>query len=210
MKLVNLDSWKGYDEALGEAKKALLGEELIIYPTDTLYGLGANALREKAVEKVVLAKRRDKKPISIIVGDFQMMKQYCEVSSETSVLLQEFFPGPVTGVFFKKYKFSKNITETDKIAIRIPHHYFILTIVKSLRFPITATSANFSGEKPAKKIEEIPKELKEIAKVVVDGGRCRYGAASTVVDFTMETPKIVREGADLKRISEAIRDFSKR
>jgi L-threonylcarbamoyladenylate synthase len=210
MKLLSLDSWKGYDEALEETKKALLEEELIIYPTDTLYGLGANALSEKAVEKVVAAKRREKKPISIIVSDVAMMGEYCKISSQTSAVLQEFFPGPVTAIFFKKYEFPKNITETDKIAVRIPHHYFILTIVKSLKFPITATSANFSGEKPPKKVEEIPNELKEMVKVVVDGGRCKYGVGSTVIDFTMETPKIVREGADFERISKTLETFSKR
>jgi L-threonylcarbamoyladenylate synthase len=200
MKILNLDSWKGYDEALEEAKKALLEEELIIYPTDTIYGLGANALSEIAVEKVVAAKRREKKPISIIVSDLVMMGKYCKISPQTSTMLQEFFPGPVTGIFFKKYEFSKTITETDKIAVRIPHHYFILTIVKSLQFPITATSANFSGGESPKTVREIPNELKEMVKVVVDGGRCKYGIGSTIVDFTMETPKIVREGADCEKI----------
>lgn len=210
MKLTNLDSWKCYDEALEEAKKALLQDELVIYPTDTIYGLGANALMEEAVEKVVIAKRREKKPISIIVSDLQMMRKYCEVNSETSMLLQYFLPGPLTGIFFKKYEFPKSITETDKIAVRMPHHHFILTVVKNLQFPITATSANFSGEKPARTIGEIPNQLKEMVKVVVDGGICKYGVGSTIVDFTMETPKIVREGAACERISKALQNFSKK
>jgi L-threonylcarbamoyladenylate synthase len=210
MKLMNLNSWKNYNEALEEAKKALLEEELIIYPTDTVYGLGANALSEEAVGKVVIAKRREKKPISIIVSDLQMMREYCEVTPEISSLLQEFFPGPVTGIFFKKHEFPKTITETDKIAIRIPHHHFILTIIKSLKFPVTATSANFSGGKSPKTVEEIPEELKEMVRVVVDAGRCHHGAESTIIDFTPNSPKILREGADCKRISETIQNFTRR
>lgn len=204
--LINLDTWSNYGRAFDESLKAIAAGEMIIYPTDTLYGIGANATDPRAVSAVREAKRRESKPISILVSDFSMMKKYCVVDNVSFTLLQNLFPGPVTGIFRKGYDFPSEITATDTLAVRIPCHQFSVSLVRKLGFPITSTSANFSGGKPAAILDEIPDELKQIAKVVVDGGRCHKGKGSTIIDFTPKIPKIVREGADFERVEEIIRD----
>jgi len=204
MNLLNLDSWNSYNKAFEESLGAIAAGDLIIYPTDTVYGIGANSTDENAVRKVNEAKGRDNKPISVVVSDFTMMSKYCKTSDVPFNLLQELFPGPATGIFYKKYDFPKGITATDTIAIRIPHHQFVLCLVRKLGFPITSTSANLSGGKSPKSIGEVPETLKNIAKVVVDGGRCRYGVESTIIDLTKKKPEIIRKGADFERISALV------
>ncbi|MBI4399415.1 Sua5/YciO/YrdC/YwlC family protein, partial [Candidatus Micrarchaeota archaeon] len=96
-----------YEKALNLAKEAILKDELIIYPTDTLYGLGANALSEKAIEKVFEAKKRENKPVSIMVANLEMLNEYCRVDEKQEKLLLELLPGPYTIILGKKYNFSK-------------------------------------------------------------------------------------------------------
>ncbi|NYZ76427.1 threonylcarbamoyl-AMP synthase [Candidatus Micrarchaeota archaeon] len=208
MNIINLDSWSSYGKASDESLKAISAGEMIIYPTDTLYGIGANATDANAVSTVNEAKRRENKPISVLVSDFSMMKKYCLLDNVSFAILQHLFPGPVTGIFRKKYDFPSGITKTDTIAIRIPCHQFAVSLVRKLGFPITSTSANFSGAKSPSSLDEIPDELKEIAKVVVDGGRCHHGIESTIVDFTLKVPEIIREGAGSESIEEILKDTS--
>ena len=204
MNIINLDSWNSYGKALDESLRAILAGEMIIYPTDTIYGIGANATDENAVRRINEAKGRENKPISIVVSDFSMMKRYCKTDNVSFALLQQLFPGPVTGIFVKSYDFPKEITKTDAIGIRIPCHQFALSIVRKLDLPITSTSANLSGGKSPKTVKEVPEKLGEMAKVVVDGGRCQYGVESTIIDFTKDSPCIARQGADSERISSII------
>jgi L-threonylcarbamoyladenylate synthase len=206
--LINLDTWSSYGRAFDESLKAISAGEMIIYPTDTIYGIGANATDPLAVSAVREAKRRESKPISILVSDFGMMKKYCVVDNVSFTLLQHLFPGPVTGIFRKGYDFPSEITATDTLAVRIPCHQFSVSLVRKLGFPITSTSANFSGAKSPSSLDEIPDELKETAKVVVDGGRCHHGMESTIVDFTPKIPKIIREGVDSESVEEILKDTS--
>ncbi|MEW6328847.1 MAG: L-threonylcarbamoyladenylate synthase [Candidatus Micrarchaeota archaeon] len=195
--LVSLDD---FEKALGLAMDAIRRDELIIYPTDTVYGIGANALSEKAVKKVFLAKKRSKKPLSIVVCDKIMLQRYCYASKETMRILEDIFPGPFTAVLPKKYPFPEQLTPHPNIGVRVPEQFFILSLVKRLNLPITTTSANFSGEPSPVSVEDIPKKLQDAAKVVVDGGPCRYALESTVIDFTGPKPAILRRGAGLNVI----------
>ncbi|NYZ79100.1 threonylcarbamoyl-AMP synthase [Candidatus Micrarchaeota archaeon] len=206
MSLLNLETWGSYGRAFDESLKALIAGEMIIYPTDTIYGIGANATDADAVRKINEAKRRENKPISVVVSDFEMMRRYCKVDALPFELLQQLFPGPVTGIFHKKYDFPPEITRTDTIAIRIPCHQFAVSLVRKLSFPITSTSANFSGGKSPITVDEIPEELRRMAKIVVDGGRCHHGMESTIIDFTSRVPKIVRKGANFEGIDKILRD----
>jgi len=201
---LNLDSWSSYSRAFEESLKAISAGHMIIYPTDTIYGIGANATDANAVRKVNEAKGRENKPISLVVSDFTMMSKYCKTADVPFNLLQELFPGPVTGIFFKNCDLPSEITAKDTIGVRIPHHHFVLCLVRKLGFPITSTSANLSGGKSPKVIEEVPDSLKTLSKVIIDGGRCCYGMESTIIDFTKKKPEIVRKGADFDRINSAI------
>lgn len=206
MNLIDLDSWGSYSRAFDESFKAILAGKLIVYPTDTVYGIGADATNANAVRKVTEAKGRENKPISIAVSDFSMMGKYCRTKGVSFSLLQQLFPGPVTGVFLKSYDFPNELTSKDTIAIRMPHHHFVLSLVRKLGIPITSTSANLSGGRSPKSLEEVPKEIRESVSAVVDGGRCHHGTDSTIIDFTAETPRIIREGADAERIKGLIRE----
>jgi L-threonylcarbamoyladenylate synthase len=206
MNIINLDTWGSYGRAFDESLKALSTGKMIIYPTDTLYGIGANATDANAVSAVNEAKRRENKPISVLVSDFTMMKKYCKVDTVSFALLQQLFPGPVTGIFYKRYDFPSEITKTDTIAIRIPCHQFAVSLVRKLGFPITSTSANFSGDRSPTTVDEIPEELKEMVDVVVDGGKCQHGKESTIIDFTPKVPKIIREGVNSGSIDRILHD----
>ena len=201
----SLEGWKNYDDALVAAKEALLAGKLVIYPTDTLYGLGANALDEKAVEDVVAAKGRDDaKPISIIVSELEMMRRYAELSDEVSLNLQQLLPGPFTAILNAKPGLPKPIAPDGKVGIRIPHHIFVTTVIRQLQFPNTATSANLSGAKAPLRLEDVPAKLRNSAAAVIDGGPTRWGEGSTVIDFTLKKPAILRRGANCELAEEII------
>lgn len=144
---------------------------VIAYPTDTVYGLGANALDEKAVRKVFEIKKRDfRKPISIIVRDLEMAKKVASFGNDTEKILKKILPGPVTVVLYKKKILPDILTGgSKKVGLRIPDCEFTRTLMEKLDFPITTTSANISGE---------PIE----------------GKPSTVIDLTGKEPKILRAG----------------
>lgn len=149
---------------------------VVVYPTDTVYGLGVNALDEKAVKKVFEIKKRDfKKPISIIVRDIKMAKEVANFAQSTERILEKILPGPVTVILFKKKILPDILTGgSNKIGIRIPDHKFTKALMEKLDFPITTTSANISG-----------KSIK--------------GRASTVVDLTGSKPQILRTGPIMKK-----------
>lgn len=166
---------------------------VIVYPTDTLFGLGVDATNKKAVKKLFEIKKRDEtKPISIIVSNVEMAKEYCKIDEKDEEILKKYLPGPYTFLLKKlDDNLPKELTMFDKIRIRIPDNKICIEIVEKLGKPITATSANISGEKSPAKIEDVPDEIKKIAFVV--DGECKYGEGSTIVDLT--DGKVIRMGA---------------
>jgi len=204
MNLINLDTWGSYGKAFDESFKAILAGEMIVYPTDTTYRIGGNATDENSVRRIKITRGDDS--ISIVVSDFQMLRKYCRTDNIPFALLQQLFPGPVTGIFNKISEISDEIAG-ETVEVCIPHHQFILSLVRKLNFPLASSTANFSGEISPKSVSEVPPQLAEIASVVVDGGRCLHAADPTVVDFTRGTPRVVRDGADSERICRTIDDF---
>lgn len=185
-------SLEDFDLALRKAKEAIKKDGLIIYPTDTVYGIGCNALSRKAVEKVYLLKgREEKKPLSIVVSDIEMLKQYCVVGEKEMETMERFLPGPYTLLLKRKKKIAA--ASGEKIGIRVPEHFFIITLVRQLGVPIVSTSANRKGGKPPAKIEEIDGRIRRGVSVIIDGGRCRHGKGSTVIDLI--EGKVLRKGA---------------
>ena len=181
-----------YDTAKEAAKAVFLAGGLVIYPTDTLYGLGCNALSEKAVGKIYKAKKREgKKPLSIIVADYSMLIEYCEVSSAQERILHSLLPGPYTFILPLRKKLP--VSPAMSVGVRVPEHMFMRQISRELMFPIVSTSANLSGEKEAAEISERRGEILGVADLVVDGGRCQYAQGSTVIDLI--NMKVLRMGA---------------
>ncbi|VVB66281.1 Threonylcarbamoyl-AMP synthase [Candidatus Gugararchaeum adminiculabundum] len=191
-KTINLE--KDFPFALAEAKKAILAGELIIYPTDTLYGIGGNALDAGVVAKIQELKGRgEQKPISIIVSSLQMLEEYVELTPAQKDKVVNFLPGPYTLVLKKKKGKLLPVSATDKVGVRVPENNFLRQLVKSLGFPITGTSANLSGQPAPFTVESIPKSIREGVAIIIDGGKCMHAQPSTVVDLVDE--KILRKGA---------------
>ncbi len=171
---------------------------IIIYPTDTIYGLGADAFSDEAILKVYEAKKRPMgMPVSIAVADFDMLATVARVEPRMHEFIEAFLPGPVTIVLPSRRVIPEILTGgTGMIGIRMPAHDLALQIIERFDAPITATSANLHGAKDPQTPEEctVPREL------FIDGGRLS-GTPSTVVDLTNK--RILRKGA----LSEAVEAF---
>ena len=160
---------------------------IFIYPTDTLYGIGCNALKKESVEKIRTLKNTDH-PFSVIAPSKKWIHENLRLK-HTEFL--EKLPGPYTLIFEKKKKdFLKECSETGKLGIRIPDHIFTALIQKS-GVPFVTTSANVSGHPPIKKISELPLAFKENIDFAIDGGPAT-NQPSTIFDLTGETPKKIR------------------
>lgn len=182
------------------AAREIRAGKLVIYPTDTLYGLGANALDEAAIKQVFAAKRRSDKPLSIIVSDFGMLGKYCSVTVKQMALAKRLLPGPYTLLLHKKSALPDALTlSSEKVGVRMPEHGFAIALARRLGFPITATSANISGAKAPADAGEISAALREKVALVIDAGRCKYAQESTIIDLTGKKPRIVRKGAGYEK-----------
>jgi L-threonylcarbamoyladenylate synthase len=178
-----------------EIKKAikLLKEgKLIVYPTDTLYGLGADIFNEKAVKKVYEVKKRPlSMPLPIALASVDEIKEYAFMNDLAYKIAEEFLPGSIT-IILKKRRSIPDVVTKEKIAVRVPDCEIAIEIAKNV--PITATSANLHrGENPFT-IEIAKKQLGDNVAMYIDGGKLP-GIPSTIVDVSEGKIKILREGA---------------
>lgn len=178
-----------------EAARVLQRDGLVVYPTDTVYGLGGDAFSEEAILKVFEAKRRPLgNPISIAVSDREMIDGVARVDRAAEYLIDRLLPGPVTLVLPAKKTISGLLTGgTKMIGIRYPNHPLALELIACLDSPITATSANISGGKDP----VTPDECRVPYDFLIDGGRLP-GTPSTVVDTISR--KVIRAGAQLDEV----------
>lgn len=173
--------------AVQRAAEVLRNGGLIIYPTETLYGIGADASNDKAVKKVINIKNRSKsKHILIAFSDLKMAKKYLVITKKAEVLAKAFMPGPLSLIVETKTK------PVRKIGFRIPDNKFVLSLIRKMGKPITSTSANISEKENLYKIKDIIKTFSGKVDLIIDAGNMPKGKASTVYDTT--TMKIVREG----------------
>lgn len=172
---------------------------VIAYPTDTLYGIGCDALNEEAVKKVYEIKDRDfSKPMSIAVSSIEMLKKYVTITSEIRSLLEKTLPGPYTILLSKKNVISDLVTSGSKlVGVRIPDYDLILEIIEQFGKPIITTSANLSGGKNIIMYEDITLPVDYIVK-----GECKYNQPSTVFDPISKI--ILRKGAGLNEINKIL------
>ena len=193
---LNLDNT---EKTSDDTAKILQNGGIVIYPTDTLYGLGVNALDENAIIKVQKIKKQDRnKPISVIVRDIKMARKIACIDSKVEKILEKVWPGSITIVLRKKDIIPYTLTGGEEtIAIRISNNEFISTLMKKIDFPITATSANISGERnllESTKIIEKFKNSTPCLDLFIDAGNIKDPTASTIVDITTTVPKILRIG----------------
>ncbi|VUT25798.1 MAG: Threonylcarbamoyl-AMP synthase [Candidatus Methanolliviera sp. GoM_asphalt] len=184
---------------IDEGVELLKKEEVIAYPTETVYGMGANIYSIRAINKIFdLKKRQIDKPISIAISDFYMMEDFAFLPNRdvVRVLLSR----PITVILKKKRSVPDILTgRTGKIGMRLPEHPVAQDIIKKFGSPITSTSANISGEEPPKCVEDIPFDIP-----VINGGEVS-GVPSTVVDLVDK--KIIRNGMDDEFAKRVLKDF---
>lgn len=171
---------------------------LVAFPTETVYGLGADALNAKAVEKIFEAKGRpaNKGLIAHIADIKDVYKLAKEVPKEAELLMKKFWPGPLT-IVLKKSKIVPDVTSggMDTIAIRMPAHKVALALIKEAKTPIAAPSANMSGMPSPTDAEQVIETMQGKIDVIIDSGKTYIGVASTVLDMTVNPPRILRQGA---------------
>jgi L-threonylcarbamoyladenylate synthase len=187
-----------YKEAVKESVKTLKNGGIVAYPTESFYALGVNASNEPAVKKIyTLKKRTRKKAMPIIVGNEEMLKSLVKnIQPQAEKLMKKFWPGPLTLVFESKGYLPEILTGgTGKIAVRIPGKGFALDLVQTADLPITATSANYSGQQPARSSGEVIKYFKENIDLIIEDVQTPGGKPSTILDVTTMSIKVLREGS---------------
>jgi L-threonylcarbamoyladenylate synthase len=185
-------------QALDLAVQALHAGELVAFPTDTVYGLGAAVTNDSAVRKMFAAKGRSpSKAVPILVGDAHMATWVCDVPPNAQPLIGAFWPGALTIVMKKTERFhSLAIAKEQTVAVRVPNDSFVRSMIFGLGEPVTGTSANRAGGRSPMTAQEAAMSLGDLVTFVIDGGPVRSRVESTIVDLTAEGgPKVLREGA---------------
>ena len=182
---------------LQRAVEVLRRGGLVVYPTDTVYGLGADATNEKAVEKLFEAKKRrlDQSIPLLIASPSDLAQVTDEVPDVAQRLITAFWPGGLTIVLPKAPNFHSAAVVGGTVGVRVPDHPVPRELVRQLGAPITGTSANVSGGPEPLTADDARSQLGDAVDLVIDGGCCPGGTPSTVVDCTVAPPRIVREGA---------------
>ena len=182
------------DEAIRRAAERLSEGGLVVYPTETVYGLGADATDPAAIERVFAAKGRDReRPLSMAVPDLDAAAPYVELTDRERAFADAFLPGPVTLVVGRTERVPDPLVAGgDRVGLRVPDHDVPRRLAAAAERPVTSTSANLSGEGSARTVDEVPEAIGGDA-VVLDGGETPGGTGSTVVDVAAGT--VHREGA---------------
>ena len=182
------------DESVERAAAAVADGDLVVYPTETVYGLGADALDAAAVERVFEAKGRDRsKPLSLGVPSVDAALDHVRVTDREERFMRAFLPGPVTVVVERRSAVPDALVAgRDRVGIRVPDHPLALDFLDAADTPVTATSANVSGRPSVRRVADLDDRVRDAAAVVLDGGETP-GTESTVVDPARD--EILRPGA---------------
>jgi L-threonylcarbamoyladenylate synthase len=197
-RLIKLSDGTADPSVLEEIAAVLRADGVMVFPTDTFYGLGGNALSAGAVEKIYGLKGRDRgKPLSVVVADVDQARDFTrDRPAAWSVLARAFWPGPLTVVLPAGPGFpAAMLGPGGSVALRVPALPWLCALLKKTGFPVTATSANLSGDGELDDPAAVRRVFDGRAELIVDGGRTPGGAPSTIVDLTAGVPRLVRPGA---------------
>jgi len=190
--------YDGINSKIELASLLLSNGELVAFPTETVYGLGANALSDSAVAAIYAAKGRPSfNPLIVHVASALEAKKYVEWNDNAQTLSKHFWPGPLTLVLPRKKDCLLSLLVSagmDSVAIRIPEHPIALALLEKSMLPIAAPSANISGHVSPTLAEHVISEFGDKVKIVLDGGPCEVGIESTIVDLTGDNVSILRHG----------------
>ncbi len=184
------------DEAIAEAAGILRAGGQVAFPTETVYGLGANALDPLAVAKIFAAKGRpNDNPLIVHVASASAVDALAEVDDRAKALMAAFWPGPLTLLLPKKPVIpAATNAGLPSVAVRMPKHPVALALLNACQVPIAAPSANRSGRPSPTTAQHVLDDLSGLVPMILDGGACEVGLESTVLDLTQMTPTIVRPG----------------
>ncbi len=194
---LKIDPRKPDEEALSEAVRILREGGIVAFPTETFYGLGVDARQEAAVEKIFHIKGRNfRNPISVIVdSEREVIPLVASVPEAARILMQKFWPGPLTLVFSAASSVSSHLTGgSGKIGIRVSSHTVARLLAKRIAGPLTATSANLSGGQECTTAAEVIHLFGDRLDAVIDGGPTPGGIGSTILDITVHPPLVLRAG----------------
>ena len=199
---------KSNQSNIKKAKKYLNKNYCIGVPTETVYGLAANAYKNSAVKKIYNLKNRPKNnPLIVHYHDIDSLKKDCLINNNFTKLYKKFSPGPITYVLQlrKNSKISKYVTNNKKsLAVRFPKHTIFKNLLKQLDYPLAAPSANIATKVSAVKAKDVKEEFGNKIKYILDGGTCTIGIESTIVNLTGK-PSILRLGGlDISKIQKTL------
>lgn len=200
----SVDSDSSYQQAVDTLKKG----EVVAFPTETVYGLGAVATDKESVAKIYKAKGRPSdNPLIIHIGRKEEVAQYAQnISKEAKQLMDAFWPGPLTLVFDQiPNKIAVNaLSGVETVGLRMPDHPVALRLLRTLQLPLAAPSANRSGKPSPTEAEHVAKDLQGLIPLILDGGQTGVGLESTVLDMTTTRPTILRPGGITKEMIENV------
>jgi L-threonylcarbamoyladenylate synthase len=196
--ILKIDADNSEEKILTQAAEIIAGGGIVAYPTETFYGLGADATNEKAIENIFAVKGRNfKNPISLIIGQADDINPLVkDVPQTAKKLMAALWPGALTIVFSAADIVSPLLTAgSGKIGLRVSSHPIAMGIVQKLKRPLTATSANLSGAPECTRASEVAEQIGDKIDAIIDLGDTPGTAGSTIVDVTCRPPVILREGA---------------
>ena len=182
---------------LKEPAKIIKDGGIVVFPTETVYGIGVNGLNEKALKKLYEVKQRPlNKPISLLVNSIEMINQLTKnITKLEYALMEEFFPGPLTIILQKKDIVPDILTaNSDTVGIRMPSNKVTLKLIEYAGVPIATPSANLSGKPTGTNFKDIIKDFDGKADYFIDGKISKTGFASTIIKVTDGIPNILRQG----------------
>jgi len=195
-KILNINMINNDISLIKTAAKIVIESGTVAFPTETVYGLGANALNPKAIEKIFTAKGRPSdNPLIVHIDDKNKIQKYVYTNPIAELLMEKFWPGPLTIIFKKKNIIPDIVTSgLDTVAFRIPSHPIALLFLKESNIPIAAPSANISGKPSPTMAKHVVDDLFGKIDAIIDCESSEFGLESTVVDTTSPIPLILRPG----------------
>ena len=195
--LIKVDTEDNLKIGLKKAADSILSGGVVAIPTESFYGLAVNATNTRAIQRLLDVKQRGRnQPILILIPSVEQLDQYVVLIPEIArPLMDEFWPGGLTLIFEAKSNLPQELTAgTGKIGIRLSSHPVATALAQAVGSPITATSANISGQPASSSAKEVFKHLGQKVDLILDGGETAGSKGSTVLDVTMDPPVVVREG----------------
>ena len=202
-----IDAEQIKDDDFQQAGEILREGGLVAFPTETVYGLGADALNSQAAAKIYAAKGRPSdNPLIVHIADTEDLKRIAaKIPEKAGILAEAFWPGPLTMIFPKTDAVPYGTTGgLDTVAVRMPNHKIALELIRQSGVLIAAPSANTSGRPSPTRAEHVRKDMDGRIDMIIDGGKVGIGIESTIVDMTAEPPMILRPGYITKEMLEEI------